>query len=146
MPRIGNLLDTFKQKKDNYDDGDDINEHSLMTDAENKYKTLVLENKWNELSPEQTQIVALTAKINKIHQLADKKLKFSNGPRNKTENDKNIKPRDKSKKQSAKKKRDKTKMSKKWAWKKEPPKDNESEEKVVEGKNIIGAATTNCGP
>ena len=34
--------------------------------ANNKYRTLVQEERWNALSPEQSQIVALTAQISKL--------------------------------------------------------------------------------
>ena len=37
-----------------------------MTLAENKYKALVVEEKWNLLSDEQHQIVSLTAEVKKL--------------------------------------------------------------------------------
>ena len=44
-----------------------------MVDAENKYKTLIQENKWNSLSTEQNQIVALTSELKR---LKESRLKF----------------------------------------------------------------------
>ena len=119
----------IKRKKDAYDDGTEITEDSLMTDAENKYKTLLIENKWNSLSPEQTQIVALASQV---HKLQNDKLKFNKvgnkiktKPTNKSEGNNQNKTKKKNKKQNDK--------DKKWAWKKDPPNNGEPQEKVVYG-------------
>jgi len=56
----------MQQKKDNYDDGEDMSPESLQTLALNKYDTLTKQDKWNAKSAEQKQIVALTAEMNKI--------------------------------------------------------------------------------
>ena len=56
----------IQAKKDNYDEGENIDQDNLMTLAENKYKALVVEEKWNSLSGEQNQIVSLTAEVKKL--------------------------------------------------------------------------------
>ena len=53
----------IQNKKDAYDEGQDIDKDSLMQLAENKYKTLVNEEKWNALTMEQKQIISLTAEL-----------------------------------------------------------------------------------
>lgn len=104
-------------RQDAYDRGEDITVQSLMCDAENKFKTLKLQGKWNALSKDQEQIVALTAEVTK---LKDNKLKVTAG--NKKGPKKN------------KKKCYKDKKSGKVHWKKVPPKEGESHTKVVKGK------------
>jgi len=52
-----------KQKKNNYEKGQDLQEDVLMTMAENKFKSLVHTGEWNTLSKEQKEILALTAKL-----------------------------------------------------------------------------------
>ena len=133
----------IKRKKDIYDDGTtDLTEEGLMVDAENKYKTLIQENKWNSLSTEQNQIVALTSKLKR---LKESRLKFQvnkvNRNRNrissKTRNDKrpqksNVTPANNFQKRGKVQSKKET-GDKKWAWKKIPPKSNESDEKLFEG-------------
>ena len=62
-----------ERKKDEYDEGGNITSSLLMEEANKKYETLKLENKWNALSPDQEQLVALAAEMK---QLRDKKLTF----------------------------------------------------------------------
>ena len=131
------FVEFIKRKKDAYDEGEDITADSLMIAAENKYRTLVQEERWNSLSPEQTQIVALTAQLSK---LKDGRVNLSKNNSNRKKgkgkgkgDDKDgAKPEGKrggSKKRNRRKGRD----NDKWAWKKEPPKDGEKDEKVVDG-------------
>ena len=56
----------IQRKRDAYDEGEDIDVEELMKQAENKFKTLVLEEKWNSKTKEQHQIISLTAEINKL--------------------------------------------------------------------------------
>ena len=51
----------IKRKKDQYNEGANIVPESLMADGEKKYKALLLENNWNDKTPEQEQIVVMTA-------------------------------------------------------------------------------------
>ena len=54
-----------------------------MVDAENKYKTLIQENKWNSLSTKQNQIVALTSELKR---LKESRLKFQVNKGNRNRN------------------------------------------------------------
>ena len=133
----------IKRDHDIYDDGTtDLTEEGLMVDAENKYKTLIQENKWNSLSTEQNQIVALTSELKR---LKESRLKFQvnkvNRNRNrissKIRNDKrpqksNVTPANNFQKRGKVQSKKET-GDKKWAWKKIPPKSNESDEKLLEG-------------
>jgi len=53
----------IKQKKNDYEEGQSLQEDKLMTMAENKYKSLVRAGEWNAPSKEQKEILALTAKL-----------------------------------------------------------------------------------
>ena len=50
----------IQNKKDTYDEGQYIEKDSLTQLAKNKYKTLVNEEKWNELTMKQKQMISLT--------------------------------------------------------------------------------------
>lgn len=122
----------IKRKKDLYDEGAEITPDTLMRDAENKYKTLLQEERWNSMSPEQSQIIALSAQLKK---LSDGRVALSNkGKRNKGGKGVEKSP---AKAKSGKgknrnnKRRGKGKNNEKWAWKREPPKEGEKDEKVV---------------
>ena len=56
----------IQRKRDAYDEGEDIEIEDLMRQAENKYFTLILEEKWNYKTKEQSQIISLQAKLNKL--------------------------------------------------------------------------------
>jgi hypothetical protein len=56
----------IKQKRDNYDDGADMQPETLMTLALNKYEMISKMDQWNAKTQEQEQIVALTAELGKI--------------------------------------------------------------------------------
>lgn len=58
--------DYMAKKKDEYEEGANINEDSLMEFARNKYRVLVQEERWNSKSPEEQQIVALTAQVSRM--------------------------------------------------------------------------------
>jgi len=55
-----------KQKKNDYEEGQNLQEDDLMTMAENKYKSLVHMGEWNAPRKEQKEILALTAKLESI--------------------------------------------------------------------------------
>ena len=124
----------IKRKKDLYDEGAEMSPDSLMRDAENKYKTLLQEEKWNSMSPEQTQIVALSAQVRK---LSDNRVQLSNKSRKKGKGKSEEKSPAKSNSGKGKgksgKKRGKGKSNDKWAWKRNPPKEGEKDEKVMNG-------------
>ena len=56
----------IKQKKNDYEEGQDLQEDDLMTMAENKYKSLVRSGEWNAPSKEQKEILALSAKLESL--------------------------------------------------------------------------------
>ena len=123
----------IRRKKDLYDEGAEMSPDSLMRDAENKYKTLLQEERWNSMSAEQTQIIALSAQIKK---LSDDRVKLSGkSKRNRNKNKDAEKSPAKAKSGKGKgkgnKRRGKNKVSEKWAWKRNPPKEGEEDEKIV---------------
>jgi len=56
----------IKQKKNDYEEGQDLTEDSIMVMAKNKYKSLVITGEWNSPSREQKEILALNAKLEKL--------------------------------------------------------------------------------
>ena len=124
----------IKRKKDLYDEGAEITPDSLMRDAENKYKTLIQEEKWNSMSTEQTQIVALSAQVKK---LSDNRVQLSNKSKRKGKGKSDEKSPTKSNSGKGKgksgKKKGKGKSNDKWAWKRNPPKEGEKDEKLMNG-------------
>jgi len=56
----------IKQKKNDYEEVQNLQEDDLMTMAENKYKSLVSTGEWNAASKEQKEILAFTAKLESI--------------------------------------------------------------------------------
>ena len=56
----------IKQKKNNYKEGQDLQEEDLMTMAENKFKSLIRSGEWNAPSKKQKEILVLTAKLESI--------------------------------------------------------------------------------
>ena len=132
------FVEFIKRKKDAYDEGEDITADTLMIVAENKYRALVQEERWNALSPEQNQIVALTAQLNR---LKDGRVHIGKGNTNRKKEKRKGKfgeDRESSKREDKKagrnsKGRRKGRDDSKWAWKKIPPKDGEKEEKVYNG-------------
>jgi hypothetical protein len=110
-----------KRKKDTYDEGADITVASLMDAAENKYKTQLLTGEWSVPTKEQKQILAFTAKVDKLWvAVTPKKDKQRNGQSNTPNPQKNIS-------------KAKLKREKKCAWKKIRPKEGERVTKVVGG-------------
>jgi len=103
----------IRQKKDIYDEGGAVTIDTLMNDAQNKYKNLVLEQQWNSMSPEEEKLIALTARF---EELRDKNLKLSKNMSGKPKSFSNVKPKNNSKK----------KQDKSYAWKKVPPKSGQS--------------------
>ena len=56
----------IKQKKDSYNDGEDIKPEHLMMLALNKYKVLKKQDIWTVKSPKEEQIIVLTDELQKI--------------------------------------------------------------------------------
>lgn len=117
----------IKLKKDQYDEGADIDADKLMQLALNKYENLIAEDKWKAMSPEQEQLVALNAEFEK---LKDENLKLSRSIKKKNKKDAPKKAEKKSKKGNKNKQRQNADME----WKKKPPRDGESHTKTVSNK------------
>jgi hypothetical protein len=115
----------MRNKKDAYDDGEDFTIEQLLTMSLIKFQILKDSGKWNSLSPEQEQIMALTSEVT---HLKDHNLKFSNNAKpSKTKTFKEKpKPNGKGKKPSKK-----AADEEKWAWKKIPPMEGEPQSKQM---------------
>ena len=110
--------DYVEMKKYEYEDGEDTTSVKLMTFAENRYNNMKRDNVWNELSPDQEKIVALSSTVKGLQ---DNNLKLGNAIENKgnTRNSRTINP----------------KNDLKYAWKKVPPKDSKPKTKQVKDKS-----------
>ena len=62
LPAQTKLVERWKWE-DEYEDGDLVTLEALMTRAANKYKTLVLKEKWLAPSPQEEKVLALKAKV-----------------------------------------------------------------------------------
>ena len=58
--------DYIHAKQNKYEEGHDLNSDILMTQANNKYKSLVQAQTWNAPSPELQKIMALEATIEQL--------------------------------------------------------------------------------
>ena len=125
-----NFVRYIEGKKDAYDEGENIDRDNLMTLAENKYKALVVEEKWNSLSEEQNQILSLTAEVKKLKetrlQLGNKGKKSDK----KKENKSDTTNENQDSKHNKKKKNSNERFKEKWAWKKVAPKPGGSDMKT----------------
>ena len=125
-------------KKDKYHDGEDITPEKLMKDALNKFKTMKLEGTWRIKSPEEQQIIALSAKVD---ELKDQNLKLSKAVQNagkqgssksnsQTKSGGGGKGKSKSNSNKGKGKSNSNQHS----WKQQPPKPGDPTSKTVDGK------------
>jgi hypothetical protein len=67
------FIEYMDKCKDSYEEGKDLTHQTLMSKAERKYQARVMSNKWNTLSNEQEQIVALKAQLASINSFKQKK-------------------------------------------------------------------------
>jgi hypothetical protein len=115
----------MRNKKDSYDDGEYFTVEKTLTMSLIKFQILKDSGKWNSLSPEQEQIMALTSEVThlKYHNL-----KLAN-------NSKPIKSKNSGKKPKkygkGKKPINKSVDEEKWDWKKVPPKEGEPQSKQM---------------
>ena len=125
----------IKQKKDSYNDGKDIEPEQLMMLVLNKYKILKKQNSWNAKSPEEEQIVALSAELQKIKDANLKLIRVIKGRTSKNNGNSRNKQQCnwKQGKGGHQNKSSNKQNDNKWAWKKVPPKDNEAKTKTVNG-------------
>jgi len=121
--------ETFRKyicdREDDYNDGTlpNLTPEKLMSLAVNKYRTLVDDNTWNQESPQQKQIVALNAQIQKLI-----------GDRSKKPNSNN---KDHKTKSTSKNKDKKTPKNRKYPdWKYKAPSGNEPRAKSIKGKQF----------
>ena len=131
----------IKQKRDNYDDGADMQPETLMTLALNKYETISKMDQWNAKTQEQEQIVALTAELGKIK---DDNLRLARSIKSKTtgksKQDKKGGRGKGSNKGKSKNNRKRT-HSGKWEWKNHVPSGNDPKHKKFEGKDYYWCPT-----
>ena len=62
----GEFVRYINIKRDQYNDGYNISPDKLMTSALNKFEIMRKYNKWNTMSPDQEQIVALASVVEKL--------------------------------------------------------------------------------
>jgi len=116
----------ISRQKDQYEEGTlNLTTEELMQKAEQKYKNLTLEKKWNKPSQEQEEIIALRAKI----ELFQRKRTPKGSP--KKEDDTTKKGKGRSIKKDA---NGKPVFEGDQSWRNTPPKANESNTKTVNGK------------
>jgi hypothetical protein len=109
----------MRNKKDDYDDGEDFTVEQLLTMSLIKFQNLKDSGKCNSLSPEQEHIVALTSEVT---HLKDHNLKLSNNAKPRKTKSSGEKPKQTGK---GKKPSKKSADEEKWAWKKISPKEGE---------------------
>jgi hypothetical protein len=117
----------MRNKRDYYDDGEDVHADPLMSVALAKSHSLIESGVWNMMSPYQERLVALLSEVNMIK---DRKLKLSKDTQG---GRKGKKPEDKGKFKkglnTSKKKSDEENL----AWKKVPPQAGEPKTKGMPG-------------
>jgi hypothetical protein len=117
----------MKNKRDAYDDGEDVQPDPLMSVALAKSQSRIESGVWNMMSPDQERLVALLSEVN---MLKDRKLKLSKDTQG---GKKGKKPEDKGKFKRAPKPNKKKSDEDKWVWKKVPPQAGEPKIKRMPG-------------
>jgi hypothetical protein len=117
----------MKNKRDTYDDEEDVQPDPLMSVALAKSQSLIESGVWNMMSPDQERLVALLSEVN---MLKDRKLKLSKDTQG---SKKGKKPEDKGKCKRTPKPSKKKSNEDKWAWKKVPPQTGEPKTKRMPG-------------
>ena len=125
------------QKKDAYDDGENLTPEGLMQLALNKYEVLNKQDVWNAKSPEEEKIVALNAELQKIKdtnlKLASAIKKAAGGKGNQQSGNPGGNNNQGQGRRRGKKGKGKT-VPNDHAWKKVPPKDGEASKKQHSGR------------
>jgi hypothetical protein len=114
------FLAYIQRFKDRHDEGGTITTDELMTKAEQKYKTLLLDKEWNRPSPEQEDIIALRAQFEELKKKHAKAVKAT--------------PTEKRKATFKKGTNGTRTFTGDSAWRSIPPKAGESLTKTVQGK------------
>jgi hypothetical protein len=115
----------MRNKKDSYDDGEDFTVEQLLTVSLIKFHIQKDSGKWNSLSLEQEQIVALASEVTHLN---DHNLKLANNAKPIKSKNSKEKPKQYGK---GKKPRNKSADEEKWDWKKVPPKEGEPQSKQM---------------
>jgi hypothetical protein len=124
------FVDYIQVKKDQYEEGADIDADKLLQLALNKYENLVTEGRWKALTPEQEQLMALSATVD---HLKDENLRLSQSLIHKQKSKQQEEGKNNNHKHSqSQKNRQRQKQDE--AWKKKPPKDDEPTTKEVYNK------------
>jgi hypothetical protein len=108
-----------KNKRDSYDDGEDVQADPLISVAMAKSRSLIESGVWIMMSPDQERLVELLSEVN---MLKDHKLNLSKDTQG---GKKGKKPEDKGKFKKAPRPSQKKSDEDKWAWKKVPTQDGE---------------------
>jgi hypothetical protein len=115
-----------RNKHDSYDDGEDFTvEQLLLTMSLINFQILKDSGKWNSISPEQEQIVALASEVT---HLKDHNLKLASNAKPVKSKNSGEKPKQYGKGNKPKKK---STDEEKWAWKKVPPNEGEPQSKQM---------------
>jgi hypothetical protein len=128
----------MKNKRDAYDDGEDVQTDPLMSVALAKSQSLIEYGVWNMMYPDQEILVALLSEVNMMKERKLKLSKDTQGGR------KGKKPEDKGKFKKAPKPSKKKSDEYKWAWNKVPPQSGDPKtkhmsdlKKIITGVMII---------
>jgi hypothetical protein len=105
----------MKNKRDSYDDGEDVQAYPLMAVAMAKSRSLIESRVWNMMSLDQERLVELLSEVNMLKYHTLKLSKETQGGR------KGKKPEYKGKFKKAPTPSQKKYDEDKWAWKKFPP-------------------------
>jgi hypothetical protein len=117
----------MKNKRDAYDDGEDVQPDPLISVALAKSQSLIESGVWNMMSPDLERLVALLSEVNMIK---DRKLKLSKDTQGGKQGKK---PEEKGKFKRAPKPSKKKSDEEKWAWIKVPPQAGEPKTKRMPG-------------
>lgn len=109
------FVDLIRRKKNDYEEGKDVNVKNLMVDMLAKYRARVLTKEWSAPTKEQEQIIALSAQIDQLKSRKSPSTKVKRPAETGT-------PK-------------KPKKDNKWAWKDVLPTGNQPTTKVFEGKD-----------
>jgi hypothetical protein len=116
-----------KNKRDDYDDGEDVQADPFMSVALVKSHSLIESEVWNMMSPYQERLVALLSEVNMLKDRTLKMSKDTQGGR------KGKKPDGKGSFKKAPTPSKKKSDEDKWAWKKVPPQAGETNTKRMPG-------------
>lgn len=124
------FVEYIEKREDEYEDGEEMNPEILMTRAANKYKTLLLKDKWMAPSAHEEKVLALEAKIKVLSAKRAKAAPSKDGGNSKG-------------KVGNKKKQEGRRDKEKPAWMFQEPVDK-NEVKIVDGKKYYWCPNHKC--